>query len=149
MAPAALLSHAAWHVATHVAWHVVRHVVRHVARCIACCMCQGAGHLVPTYKPHFALTMITKFLSGECPRSARQPLPRSSRDRRLLHEACRPCLPAACSMFLDGATLNSHRRGIPQAMVSHATWYPARLCITRDYPIPHGMVSCTHRPYSV
>jgi len=26
---------------------------------------QGAGHLVPTYKPHFALTMITKFLKNE------------------------------------------------------------------------------------
>lgn len=25
---------------------------------------QGAGHLVPTYKPHFALTMISKFLKG-------------------------------------------------------------------------------------
>ena len=26
---------------------------------------QGAGHLVPTFKPHFALTMITKFLKDE------------------------------------------------------------------------------------
>lgn len=26
---------------------------------------QGAGHLVPTYKPHFALTMISKWLAGE------------------------------------------------------------------------------------
>ena len=26
---------------------------------------QGAGHLVPTYKPKFALTMLTKWLKGE------------------------------------------------------------------------------------
>jgi len=26
---------------------------------------QGAGHMVPTYKPHFALTMLQNFLSGE------------------------------------------------------------------------------------
>jgi carboxypeptidase C (cathepsin A) len=26
---------------------------------------QGAGHLVPMYKPHFALTMITKFINNE------------------------------------------------------------------------------------
>eukprot|EP00662_Eupelagonemidae_sp_cell21_P044739 gene44739-42955_t len=26
---------------------------------------QGAGHMVPTYKPNFALTMITKFLRNE------------------------------------------------------------------------------------
>jgi carboxypeptidase C (cathepsin A) len=26
---------------------------------------QGAGHMVPTYKPHFALTMISKWLAGE------------------------------------------------------------------------------------
>ena len=26
---------------------------------------QGAGHLVPTYKPHFALTMISKWLLGK------------------------------------------------------------------------------------
>ena len=26
---------------------------------------QGAGHLVPTFKPHFALTMITKFLKND------------------------------------------------------------------------------------
>ena len=26
---------------------------------------QGAGHMVPTYKPYFALTLITKFLNNE------------------------------------------------------------------------------------
>ena len=26
---------------------------------------QGAGHMVPTFKPRFALTMLTKFLAGE------------------------------------------------------------------------------------
>lgn len=26
---------------------------------------QGAGHMVPTYKPHFALTLISKWLAGE------------------------------------------------------------------------------------
>lgn len=26
---------------------------------------QGAGHMIPTFKPHFALTMITKFLNNE------------------------------------------------------------------------------------
>ena len=26
---------------------------------------QGAGHMVPTFKPRFALTMLTKFLNGE------------------------------------------------------------------------------------
>ena len=26
---------------------------------------QGAGHLVPTYKPHFALTLISKWLAGK------------------------------------------------------------------------------------
>ena len=26
---------------------------------------QGAGHLVPTYKPHFALSLISKWLDGE------------------------------------------------------------------------------------
>jgi len=26
---------------------------------------QGAGHMIPTYKPDFALTMITKFLKNE------------------------------------------------------------------------------------
>jgi carboxypeptidase C (cathepsin A) len=25
---------------------------------------QGAGHLVPTYKPHFALTMFETFITG-------------------------------------------------------------------------------------
>lgn len=25
---------------------------------------QGAGHLVPTYKPHFSLTMFTNFITG-------------------------------------------------------------------------------------
>ena len=26
---------------------------------------QGAGHMIPTYKPYFALTMFTKFLRNE------------------------------------------------------------------------------------
>ena len=26
---------------------------------------QGAGHMVPTYKPHFALTLINKWVAGE------------------------------------------------------------------------------------
>ena len=26
---------------------------------------KGAGHMVPTFKPRFALTMLTKFLAGE------------------------------------------------------------------------------------
>ena len=26
---------------------------------------QGAGHLVPTYKPYFALTMISKFINDQ------------------------------------------------------------------------------------
>ena len=26
---------------------------------------QGAGHMIPLYKPYFALTMISKFLNDE------------------------------------------------------------------------------------
>ena len=61
------------------------------------------------------------------------------------HVAPACLLPAQCSSMV--------RSSIHFGVVSHKPWYPMLrgilICITRDYPIPHGMVSRTHRPYSV
>ena len=45
--------------------HPYRYVIKYSVNDFTFATVQGAGHLVPTYKPHFALTMISKFLANQ------------------------------------------------------------------------------------